>query len=42
MDYQWDKNELAIPKDINCLCLSEKCRGFLMRAKKKKLVAEVK
>ena len=34
MDYQWDKNELAIPKDIKCLCNSEKCRGFLMRAKK--------
>jgi SET domain-containing protein len=36
MDYQWDKNELNIPKDIPCLCKSSKCRGFLMRAKKMK------
>lgn len=37
MDYQWDKNELAIPNDIVCLCGSTKCRQFLMKAKKKKI-----
>lgn len=36
MDYQWDKNELAIKKDVDCLCQSIKCRGFLMRAKKQR------
>jgi SET domain-containing protein len=34
MDYQWDQNELAIPKDIPCLCGSSLCRGLLMRSKK--------
>ena len=37
MDYQWDKNELMIEKDVKCLCNSIKCRHFLMRAKKRKL-----
>lgn len=36
MDYQWDKNELAIKKDVDCLCQSIKCRRFLMRAKKQR------
>lgn len=36
MDYQWDKNELSIEKNVECLCFSTKCRGFLMRAKKRK------
>jgi SET domain-containing protein len=34
LDYQWDKNELAIEKNVNCLCGSLKCRGYLMRARK--------
>jgi SET domain-containing protein len=38
IDYQWDKNELMIEKDVKCLCGTAKCRSFLMRAKKKKSV----
>ena len=37
MDYQWDKNELMIAKDVPCLCYTPKCRGYLMHAKKKKV-----
>jgi histone-lysine N-methyltransferase SUV39H len=37
IDYQWDKNELAIPESIPCLCESLRCRNFLMRARKKKV-----
>jgi SET domain-containing protein len=36
LDYQWDKNELAIKENVPCLCGSHKCRGFLMRARKPK------
>ena len=36
LDYSWDKNILSISQDVPCLCGSEKCRGFLMRAKKNK------
>ena len=36
LDYSWDKNILQISEDVPCLCGSEKCRGFLMRAKKSK------
>lgn len=36
LDYSWDKNILHISEDVPCLCGSEKCRGFLMRAKKSK------
>ena len=36
LDYSWDKNILQISEDVPCLCGSENCRGFLMRAKKNK------
>ena len=36
LDYSWDKNMLDISQDVPCLCESEICRGFLMRAKKTK------
>ena len=36
IDYQWDNGELSIKKDVPCLCRTDKCRGFLMRAKKGK------
>lgn len=39
LDYQWDKNELAIKESVPCLCGSFKCRGFLMRARKPKPAA---
>lgn len=34
IDYRWDETELAIPEDVYCLCNKEKCRLYLMRAKK--------
>jgi hypothetical protein len=34
IDYRWDESELGIPEDVYCLCEKEKCRVFLMRAKK--------
>ena len=37
IDYQWDKGgeiALDIPSDIKCLCGSNKCRGYLIQAKK--------
>jgi SET domain-containing protein len=34
LDYQWDKNELAIKESVPCLCASHICRGYIMRARK--------
>jgi histone-lysine N-methyltransferase SUV39H len=35
IDYCWDKNDLDIEESVLCLCGTNKCRVYLMRAKKK-------